>query len=147
MEMTILDDFLEIAAKEKGVSEIPGGNNPRIVFYDSFTSLGAKNDEVAWCSAFVNYVVTEAGLHGTDSASARSWLSWSDGKQIEIPISGCIVVLKRGNNPQEGHVAFYLGKHGDSLLLRGGNQGDKVCDEYFLAQNLLAYIVPKTFNE
>ena len=59
-----------------GVTEDPqpGHDNPRIRLYHGTTSGGAMPDEVAWCSSFVNFCVEQAGLSGTDSKAARSWL-------------------------------------------------------------------------
>ncbi|HEX5760734.1 MAG TPA: TIGR02594 family protein [Thermoanaerobaculia bacterium] len=76
----------------------PGlADNPRIVEYHRTTSLRATDDEVPWCSAFVNWCMREAGLRGTGSAAARSWLTW--GSRLATPRRGCVTVLRRGTNP------------------------------------------------
>ena len=77
--------WLEIAEREQGVAEVPGaGDNPRVVDYLMSTTLGSlenQNDETPWCSAFVNWCMEQAGIKGTNSAWARSWLDW--GKEPE----------------------------------------------------------------
>ncbi|MBJ6799769.1 peptidoglycan-binding protein [Geomonas sp. Red259] len=67
--------WLKIAAGEVGQKEFPRSPaNPRIITYHSATSLRAISDEVAWCSAFVNWCLRQAGIAGTNSAAATSWL-------------------------------------------------------------------------
>jgi uncharacterized protein (TIGR02594 family) len=97
--------WLEVAMREIGVVEVPGpGDNPRVIEYHQATTLKATDDSVPWCSSFVNWCMKEAGIQGSGSAAARSWLNW--GKKLDSPRNGCIAVLKRGNNPNNGHVAF-----------------------------------------
>lgn len=132
--------WLVIARKELGTTEIASGkDNPRIVEYHSATSLKATDDETAWCSAFVNWCLKQAGVKGSNSAMARSFLSW--GKAVEQPRLGCIVVFSRGQYPQ-GHVAFYVGRDGNRIKVLGGNQSDKVCIVSSSTEQLLGYRWP-----
>ena len=122
--------YLDIAKRELGVHETSGSiATARIVDYDKFTSLKATSDEVAWCSAFANFVVAQCGDKGTNSAAARSWLDW--GKTQPNPTPGCIVVLDRhdDNNPHAAHVTFFASETDDPeyFLGLGGNQHDSVC--------------------
>lgn len=134
--------WMPIALAEQGVKEFPGsGDNPRIVEYLHSTTLdpsSASNDETFWCSAFVNWCVERAGLEGTDSAWARSWLNW--GKKIDVPKPGCIVVFKRDAN--SGHVAFYIGETATKIKVLGGNQSDAVNISEYKKSDLLGYRVP-----
>ena len=123
---------------ESGVIEIRGEeHNPRIIEYHQSTSLKATDDETAWCSSFVNWCVDMAGLKGTDSAAARSWLKW--GKSIDEPKEGAIVVLKRGNKPWQGHVGFFVGIKDNHILMLGGNQGNEVNISSYSKDRLLDY--------
>ena len=99
--------WMKIAEQEKdaGVKEEPG-SNPRIEEYFESTTYGRHPDTDLWCSAFVNFCVTEAGVKGTNNALARSWLGWGDDPQQFTP--GCIVVLARGS-----------AGHGHSVSLSG----------------------------
>ena len=110
--------WLEIAEDEMEVAEVSGPEaNPRIVEYLQSTSLGFpynESDETPWCSAFVNWVITQAGLDGTDSAWARSWLNWGR-KAVAGEFYGAICVLKRGKS--SGHVGFLTAWDDDSLSL------------------------------
>ena len=124
------------------VREVPGpGNNPRVVEYHQATSFKATDDAVPWCSAFVNWCFKEVGISGTRSAAARSWLTW--GEALDQPEYGCVVVLARGKNPAQGHVAFFTDRRPDGhLLLLGGNQGDAVSIAAYLPEKVLAYRWP-----
>ena len=80
----------------------------------------------AWCAAFVNGTLGQAGFKGTGSLAARSFANWG----VEVtgePAVGDIVVMSRGSDQSKGHVGFYAGKdeNGRPLIL-GGNQGDSV---------------------
>jgi uncharacterized protein (TIGR02594 family) len=117
----------EIALHEIGVQEQSGSkHNPRIIEYHACTSLKATADEVPWCASFVNWCLRVAGIIGTNSARARSFLTWG----VPVPITeaqrGDIVVLSRGKNPSEGHVGFYTGRKDNNVLLLGGNQSNRV---------------------
>ena len=70
--------WYNIAQAEMGVKEILGAskNNQRILDYHATTTLGAKTDEVPWCSSFVNWVMKQAGIEGTNNAMAKSWMNW-----------------------------------------------------------------------
>jgi uncharacterized protein (TIGR02594 family) len=138
-------NWLTIARGEIGQADYPiGHNNPRIFEYLKAVILPVNtnlSDEINWCSAFVNYCLLSAGIQGTHSPAARSFLNW--GKPLTAPQVGCITVLKRGGSSWMGHVAMFLGKApSGSLVLLGGNQGQRVCIENFLSENLLGYRWP-----
>jgi uncharacterized protein (TIGR02594 family) len=133
--------WLEVAIKEIGVLEVPGpGDNPRVLEYHQTTTLKATDDSVAWCSSFVNWCMKQAGIEGTKSAAARSWLTW--GEKLDSPRNGCVVVLRRGNSPTNGHVAFYVGDGTSNIRLLGGNQGDQVKVSAFPKTMVLSYRWP-----
>lgn len=128
--------WFEIAQREMaiGVKEISGPqDNPRIVEYHQSTTLRATDDETAWCSAFVNWCIEQAGIKGTKSASSRSWLAW--GQEITQPCRGCIVVCK-------GHVAFYYQEERGRILLLGGNQSNQVKISPYSKNKIISYRWP-----
>jgi len=136
--------WLAIARLEMGVTEIPGAqDNPRIIEYHASTTLHATDDETAWCSAFVNWCITQAGLVGTNSAAAKSWLKWPGGDPVQSPQLGDIVVLNRGTSPWQGHVAFYNGALGRLMMLLGGNQGNKVKISHYSADRVAGIMRPR----
>ncbi len=134
--------WMEHALAERGTAELAGpGSAARVLEYLRTTTLPAamaSNDETPWCSAFVNWCMIEAGVKGTGSAAARSWLSW--GEPIDEPVRGCVTVLSRGTG---GHVGFYLRTVGDKLHLLGGNQGDAVRVAGYDRSRLLGFRVKR----
>lgn len=145
-------EWLRIARIESmhGVKELPGPqvNDARILWYHESTTLKAEVDEVPWCSSFVNWCMREAGVDGTSSAWARSWLEW--GRVLKVPAYGCVVVLKRGvaqPGPEviraPGHVGFYVG-HGclTEVLVLGGNQDNAVNVRPYDEARVLGYRWP-----
>src|SRR5262249_2211434 len=130
--------WMPIALQEIGVKEYAGAaDNPRIVEYLSSTNLGPSdqsNDETPWCSAFANWCVEKAGYEGTDSAWAKSWLTW--GKNLTTPRRGCIAVFTRGDG---GHVGFYISQTSSVIKVLGGNQSDEVNISGRPASKLLGY--------
>lgn len=116
--------WLSIARAEMGVAEVPGpASNPRIIEYDAATTLKATDDAVAWCSSFANWVLRQAGIKGTESAAALSWLKW--GITVPGPLVGALAVFDWGAG--KGHVGFVAGRGpGHTIVVLGGNQGDQV---------------------
>ena len=86
-----------------------------------------------WCAAFVNAVLNETGIKGSDTVSAypltaRSFLKW--GTEVVEPQPGDIIVFPRGTSSWQGHVGFYLKTQivngVEYYLILGGNQSNKV---------------------
>lgn len=114
--------WMTIAAREIGQKEHPKDrHNLRILEYHASTSLRATADEVAWCSAFVNWCLKQAGFHGTNSAAASSWLHWG---RTSSPVPGAVSVVQR--NTGQKHVAFWVSQERDHFTLLGGNQSHQV---------------------
>jgi uncharacterized protein (TIGR02594 family) len=136
---------LAFAERDAGVAEdlTMGESNPRINEYMK-SAGGSQTDEVPWCSAFVNFCVEKStGLQGTNNLAARSWLKWTNGKELHTATRGCIVVLKDDpRGPEAGHVGFFVEEAGSMLRLLGGNQSNKVTISSFAADRLLGFVVP-----
>jgi uncharacterized protein (TIGR02594 family) len=107
--------------------------------------MGIDPVRIDWCAAFVNAVLAQVELPGSDTVSqwpltARSFLRW--GKRVRDPQPGDIVVFPRGTEPWQGHVGFYYGtvyKDGKKYYqILGGNQGDGVSIELFAARSAIA---------
>jgi len=74
--------WLQTARRELGVHELPGSpSNPRIVEYmHSVTTLKApanNTDETAWCACFMQWVLAQVGIAGTNNAWALSYKNWA----------------------------------------------------------------------
>ncbi|MCC7542863.1 MAG: TIGR02594 family protein [Deltaproteobacteria bacterium] len=133
---------MAIARGERGVHETPGkASTKRINEYLATVSM-APNDEIPWCSAFVNWVMRKANLPGAGKARARSWLSY--GAAIDPPKPGAIAVLWRGKpTAATGHVGFYIGEEdAEHVLLLGGNQANAVNVSSYPKNRVLAYRWP-----
>jgi uncharacterized protein (TIGR02594 family) len=116
-----------LAVAEIGTVEWSKGDNPKVLEY--FRDAGhpeVKNDETAWCAAFVGAMLKRAGMAGTDKLTAQSYLKWG----VEVPVSdmkqGDICIVKRGKEAWQGHV-FFVHKHENGKLWGlGGNQSNSV---------------------
>jgi uncharacterized protein (TIGR02594 family) len=143
---THAERLLGIAQKERGVAEVPGaGSNPRIIEYLKTTTIDPKaySDSTYWCSAFVNWVVTQGGLRGTNSAAALSWRRW--GEDAHGPALGAIAVIDHGHG--HGHVGFVQGVTTQGrVILLGGNQKDAVRYSVFGTSNIVGYRVPTSLT-
>jgi uncharacterized protein (TIGR02594 family) len=145
--MATPDIVLKIATAEIGTKEVSGNkSNPRIVEYHKATSLKAGSDEVPWCSAFVNWCLSQAGIEGTHNAMARSFLRW--GAPLDEPVPGCVIIMRRGN-PPFGHVGFYVRKMaGGFVKVLGGNQSDQVRVSTYKEADVIGYRwIEKTTRE
>jgi uncharacterized protein (TIGR02594 family) len=106
-------------------------------------SMGSNVDpaHTPWCAAFANSVLAQAGVSGTGSLAARSFLNFGTPQ----PTRGDIVVfsdLTRNNNPQHGHVCFYAGEKDGKTLCLGGNQSGGVNIKAFPTDKVLGYRRP-----
>jgi len=125
-----------LAQRFVGIEEVVGPvSNPAILMMLKLDADWPQDDEVAWCSAFMNYIAWLLRLPRSKSLRARSWLRVGVPIPLEEARAGFdLVVLKRGPDPQPGpdvidapgHVGWYAGVHEDRILLLGGNQSDTV---------------------
>lgn len=115
------------ALAELYTHEVAGdADNPRIVKYwdEAKIALKVSDDETPWCAAFVGAMLARAGVRGSGSGLAASYLNWNAVGPIAQPWFGAIAVLKPRNG--HAHVAFCVGADASSVRLLGGNQGDRV---------------------
>lgn len=93
----------------------------------------------AWCAAFVNSTLAQAGSRGTGSNMARSFLKW--GAPTQEPKPGDIAVFSRGDpRGAYGHVGFYQGRDANgNIQVLGGNQSDSVSVASYPAARLLGF--------
>lgn len=125
-----------LAGRFLGLKEVPGTkSNPLILWMLLLDSAWPSDDEVPWCSAFVNTICHFLDLPRSRSLAARSWLTIGDDVPLVAAQRGFdVVVLSRGSNPTQGHVGFFGGfdiHNPRNIYVRGGNQGDQVSDMLF----------------
>lgn len=138
---------LQLAQRFIGLREVSGVvSNPQVLAMLRVVDPTVKDDGIAWCSAFTNYIAWALNLPRSNSLAARSWL----GVGTPVPIAQAtpgfdVVIFKRGQPPQpgpevlkaQGHVAFFAGLEGDRVLAVGGNQGDAVSLAHFHVGDVL----------
>ena len=132
--------LFQTAVKEFGVMEIPGEkNNPRILQYASDVRMNwVQNDELSWCSIFINWCAMWSGCKMSNAPDARSWLKV--GAKVETPEIGDIVIFWRESvDSWKGHVGIYVNRIDDFIYVLGGNQGNMVCIKSYPAERVLGY--------
>ena len=114
-------------------------HNPKIV--QMFADVGhswVKDDETAWCAAFVGSMLKRSGLPHTGKLNARSYLNWGVGVPLEMAERGDLVVFTRGDpNGWQGHVGFYSGHDDKYVYVLGGNQSNQVNIKPYSRKRLL----------
>jgi len=137
----------DIASRFIGLKELPGkSHNPAILAMLKLDQEWPEGDEVAWCSALMNWVCWLLRLPRSKDLRARSWLGVGQAIHINEARPGWdLVILKRGEGPQPGpeeidapgHVGFFSGLDDDKVHLLGGNQGDTVSVAGFARTRIL----------
>lgn len=125
---------IQIAKKYHGLHEVNDNIKLKAL-------LGFDPSKTAWCAGFVNAIERMCKRQGTGKLTARSYLKY--GVHSNNPTLGDIVVFKRGKLPWQGHVAYYIQRDGDQLLVLGGNQSNKVCYKYYPASAILDIRTPR----
>lgn len=136
----MVNDVLKYALEAYGTKSIAGAaHEPEIVKY--FAEIGqswVKDDETAWCAAFVNWCLKKAGVVQDGKLNARSFLTY--GTPTKEPELGDIVVLWRINKQGPyGHVGFFIKQTHDRIYILGGNQSNAVNITAFDKSFLLEY--------
>ena len=128
-----------IGLNQYGVEEIKGGENPEILKY--FHSIGhewVREDETAWCSAYINWCFYMSGKDYTGELTARSWLSI--GREIKAPVMGDVAILWRDSRDSwKGHVGFFVTQDSTHVWLLGGNQDNQVNIKAYPKSRVLGY--------
>lgn len=128
---------IDIASQLLGAGEVPD----RAMIQDYLHNGGVNLDpvETAWCAAFVNATLGQAGMEGTGSNMARSFLDW--GQPVDSPQRGDLAIFSRGDpNGPYGHVGFFESVNPDgSFNILGGNQGNSVSLARYAPNALLGF--------
>lgn len=136
-----------MAERFVGVDEVSGSaSSPQILAMLRLDAEWPEGDDVAWCSAFMNYVAWLLRLPRSKSLLARSWLGVGSSVPLDEAEPGFdVVILKRGGSAEPGpevldapgHVGLFAGRDGESILVLGGNQSDSVNVQIYPADRLL----------
>ena len=142
--MTFATDPRQLAAykratKEVGTKEIVGPeDNPKIVEWFKQVGHGwVRDDETAWCAAFVGAMLELSGIVSTRGLNARSYVEW--GEEVKEPRPGDIVVFWRGSpDSWKGHVGFFVSQDRKHIKVLGGNQANSVSFANYSTASLLS---------
>ena len=131
--------LIKIASTKYGVKEIAGTkHNPEIINFAKESGFNnVVDDEMAWCSSFMNWVAFKAGAERSKRLDARSWLQV--GTPVLIPEFGDVVIFKRGDSDWQGHVGLFFNQVGDLIYVLGGNQSNMVNISPYNVSALLGY--------
>lgn len=132
--------ILRVGLGEYGVTEIKGkAHNQRVLHY--FKVAGhkwVKDDETAWCSAYMNYVCMTAGVEATGKLNARSWLNV--GVEVDRPEPGNAVIFWRESESSwKGHIGIYIRETETHVYVLGGNQNNQVKISAYPKYRVLGY--------
>lgn len=136
--------WMREAERWLGLKEIAGSaHQPQILSWWESIKQSYRDDETAWCAAFVGGCLEEVGIESTRSAAARSYEKY--GEAITLPTYGAITVFWRGSKSGwQGHVTFLVGvTTSGNLLCLGGNQDNKVSVATYDRSRLLGFRFPK----
>lgn len=97
--------------------------------------MGIDPTITEWCAAFVNAVLREAGVPGSETVHskpllARSFLHWGERIDRSEVTRGDVVIFPRGSEGWQGHVGFFYDSYVEDdieyWLILGGNQGNSI---------------------
>lgn len=131
--------IIKRALQDYGTRSIPGAqaNNKILSYFDKSGQVQIKDDEIPWCSAFMNAVMGDLGLPTTQNLGARNWLSI--GELTGNAEMGDIVILWRESPTSwKGHVGLYICEEGEFVWILGGNQNNEVNISKFPKSRILA---------
>jgi uncharacterized protein (TIGR02594 family) len=114
-------------------------NHSALTTYLKNGGVNLDPEKQAWCAAFVNASLQQAGVQGSGSNMARSLLNV--GTATDKPNVGDIAVFSRGGaNSGLGHVGFFQGYTPDGKIrVLAGNQGDSVSEGAVSPDRLLGF--------
>lgn len=124
--------WLQHARANLGIREIPGARHHPLILtmWRAIKRGGIKDDETAWCAAFVGWCLEEKGIRSSRFESARSYLDW--GIELDGPAVGAVCVIGRKGHPGAGHVFIVTGVDAKGWIVGiGGNQGNAVSEASF----------------
>jgi len=141
-ESALLVPWYAEASRHLGLQEVAGRkHNPTILSWLERLKASWRDDETAWCGTFVGWCIAATLPNEplpTNPFAARSWAKF--GRPLDRPAVGAVVALWRGSpDGWQGHTGFIksISPDGKALEIRGGNQGNRVRDDWFSTDRLL----------
>jgi len=137
-----MDKLLKMALSQFGVSEIAGSKHNEIIV-NYFKEIGFEwvtDDEMAWCSAFLNWCCLQCELPRSNKLDARSWLKVGNEINIGDQEVGDLVIFWREKiDSWKGHIAIYISEDENFVYCLGGNQSNRVCIKPYYKKRVLGY--------
>jgi uncharacterized protein (TIGR02594 family) len=135
-----MNEILTEMLRNYGLSEVAGGqHNPEILEF--FSDIGfdwVKDDEIAWCSAALNFFAKRHNYERSGELNARSWLKV--GEIILEPELGDIVVFWRESyDSWKGHVGIYINSNDKYVWSLGGNVNNSIAIVAYPRDRVLGY--------
>ncbi len=122
------------ATKYLGLNEIDNNKQLQELF-QKYLHMKIDPYIVSWCAAFVNSILAECKIvgtndgHGNANLMARSFLHWGTEVLLKDAKRGDIIVFSRGSDPIHGHVCFVAHDFildNDCISCIGGNMSNSV---------------------
>ena len=137
--------WLETALNQLSQKEVVGEeHNIKILNYINSTDPDASyfplQDEFPWGSPFINWVMQQARIPGTNDEDAYSWLGW--GETLDEPKPGAVAVFKVEGKQEKGYVGLFLSETANYVIVIGGDVGNAVRIISLKKSNLLGYRWP-----
>lgn len=135
-----MNDLLLDMLSNYGLSEIDGlANNPKIIeFFHDIGYAWVESENVAWCSASLNYFAKKHGYERSGKLDARSWLKV--GEVVDKPQLGDVVVFWRKDiKSWEGHVGLYINSNDNYVWSLGGNVNNSISIAAYPKSRVLGY--------
>ena len=132
----------ELAKTFNGLREIRGPEDEQKIV-QMFADVGhawVKDDETAWCAAFVGAMLERSGLPSTRKLNARSYLDWGEEVDPADAQPGDLLVFWRERpDSWKGHVAFATGRINSKVVeAYGGNQKNRVGADRYPRRRLIS---------
>lgn len=105
--------------------------------------------KIPWCAdameTAIRLSLPDEPFPGKVGANPYYALNWLDFGLVTEPCYGAIAVFFRDGGGHIGNLVG-IGADGTKLRIRGGNQGNTVCDTWIVASRLKGYRWPKTYK-
>ena len=127
---------LQIASQYLGMNETTDRQAIAAFLKAGGAALDPKLE--AWCAAFVNSSLQQAGIRGSGSAVANSFQNWGVPVSPSQVMAGDVVLETKGKGPGQtgGHVGLGTGSFtGGKIGMLSGNSGNKVTNKMIPADN------------
>lgn len=143
--------WVEVGEALIGTTEIPGRKSNKAIIdmvafiCGAFPQIAGNvswydNDDIPWCGLFQAYMMAKAGIRPpAQMLRALAWAEWGvDAGEAKL---GATAVKKRKGGGHVGTVVA-VSPSGKSVLILGGNQGNRVSKLWYPTSTFFAFRAP-----